>query len=87
MLEAVVPLVGRPNKRFSKPFYVVLASQQKTAGSFAALTYQYNGMWRGRRYRIKQVAPVIFEEPNEIVVVTVYTFFSDRTEHENYIRS
>lgn len=26
-------------------------------------------------YAIKQVAPVISEEPEEIIVVTVYTFF------------
>jgi hypothetical protein len=37
--------------------------------------FQYNGIWRGNHYRIKQVAPVIIESANEIVVVTVYTFF------------
>lgn len=31
--------------------------------------------WQGRRYRIKQVAPVIKERKNEIVVITVYTFY------------
>lgn len=31
--------------------------------------------WQGRRYAIKQVVPVIAEEPNELVVVTVYTFY------------
>jgi hypothetical protein len=29
----------------------------------------------GKLYRIKQVAPVIKEETNEIVVITVYTFY------------
>ena len=37
--------------------------------------FQYNGKWQGRFYRIKQVAPVVQEEPNEIVVITVYTFY------------
>ncbi len=37
--------------------------------------FQYNALWQGRFYRIKQVAPVIVEEQNEIVVVTVYTFY------------
>jgi hypothetical protein len=37
--------------------------------------FQFEALWQGRRYAIKQVAPVIVEEQNEIVVVTVYTFF------------
>ncbi|MBV5310540.1 DUF4258 domain-containing protein [Chromatium okenii] len=35
----------------------------------------FNGLWQGKHYAIKQVAPVIKEEHNEIVVITVYTFF------------
>lgn len=30
---------------------------------------------QGKSYRLKQVAPVIVEEANEIVVITVYTFY------------
>jgi hypothetical protein len=37
--------------------------------------FQYDAQWQGRHYAIKQVAPVIVEEQNEIIVVTVYTFF------------
>lgn len=36
---------------------------------------QYNQIWRGKRYAMKQVVPVIAERADEIVVVTVYTFF------------
>ena len=32
-------------------------------------------LWQGKPYAIKQVAPVIKEEPEEIVVITVYTFY------------
>jgi hypothetical protein len=39
------------------------------------LNFQYNQKWRGKHYAIKQVAPVIAERGNEIVVITVYTFF------------
>jgi hypothetical protein len=39
------------------------------------LNFQYNQAWRGRHYAIKQVAPVIAERADEIVVITVYTFF------------
>lgn len=36
---------------------------------------EYNATWQNRDYAIKQVAPVIVEEADEIVVVTVYTFY------------
>ena len=36
--------------------------------------FSHNGLWQGNHYAIKQVAPVIKEEPEEIVVITVYTF-------------
>lgn len=35
----------------------------------------FNALWQGNRYSVKQVAPVIVEEPEEIVVITVYTFY------------
>ena len=37
--------------------------------------FAFNSKWQGRPYPIKQVAPVIQAEPNEIVVITVYTFY------------
>jgi hypothetical protein len=37
--------------------------------------FQYNNLWQGKFYHVKQVAPVIKEEENEIVVITVYTFY------------
>ena len=37
--------------------------------------FEFNRTWQGRRYAIKQVAPVVAEEPDELVVVTVYTFY------------
>jgi hypothetical protein len=39
------------------------------------LNFQYNQNWRGKHYAIKQVAPVIAEKIDELVVITVYTFF------------
>lgn len=40
---------------------------------------RYNFMfgrdWQGRHYAVKQVAPIIKEKANEIVVITVYTFY------------
>lgn len=37
--------------------------------------YPFGALWQGSCYSIKQVAPVIREEPGEIVVITVYTFY------------
>ena len=31
--------------------------------------------WQGRHFAIKQVAPITKEKANEIVVITVYTFY------------
>ena len=39
------------------------------------LNFEYNSVWEGKFYSIKQVAPVIVEETNEIVVVTVYSYY------------
>ena len=37
--------------------------------------FQFNSTWQGRFYRIKQVAAVVKEEGEELVVITVYTFY------------
>jgi hypothetical protein len=39
------------------------------------LNLPYHAFWQGKFYAIKQVAPVVAEAENEIVVVTVYTFY------------
>jgi hypothetical protein len=33
------------------------------------------GEWNGRTYATKQVRPVFVDEPEEIVVITVYTYY------------
>lgn len=35
----------------------------------------FNQKWSGNVYTIKQVAPVIREEADKIIVITVYTFY------------
>ena len=37
--------------------------------------FQYQAEWQGKYYAIKQVAPVTVEKEDEVVVVTVYTFY------------
>ena len=39
------------------------------------LNFEYRARWQGEYYAVKQVAPVVVEAENEIVVVTVYTFY------------
>ena len=34
--------------------------------------FPFDALWNGLHYATKQVRPVFLEEPNEIVVVTVY---------------
>lgn len=40
--------------------------------------FPFNRDWNGKRYEIKRVRPIFVEEENEIVVVTVYTYFIKR---------
>jgi len=37
--------------------------------------FQFEAVWRGRRYSVKQVAVVIARESDRLIVVTVYTFY------------
>ena len=37
--------------------------------------FQFDSIWRGRQYMIKQVAPVVVKERDRLVVVTVYAFY------------
>jgi len=37
--------------------------------------FTYNQLWRGSHYSIKQVAAVVAEEAEYLVVVTVYAFY------------
>ncbi|MBA2682386.1 MAG: DUF4258 domain-containing protein [Ktedonobacteraceae bacterium] len=37
--------------------------------------FQYDQLWGGRTYSIKQVLAIVAEEPEAMIVVTVYTFY------------
>ena len=37
--------------------------------------FQFNGNWRDRQYKIKQVAPIVAYEGDKLIVVTVYVFY------------
>lgn len=39
------------------------------------LNLEYGGIWGGKYYRMKQVLPVVAEEAERYVVVTVYAFY------------
>lgn len=43
----------------------------KSGRMLCRLNFPFERTWQGRFYNIKQIAPVIKEEPNEIVVITV----------------
>ena len=37
--------------------------------------FPFDAEWNGRRYATKQVRPIFVDEENEIVVITVYTYY------------
>lgn len=37
--------------------------------------FEYKSIWNNKYYDIKQIRPIFVEEEDEIVVVTVYTYF------------
>lgn len=39
------------------------------------LTLQYRAVWNKKHYLRKQVRPIFVDEPDSIVVVTVYTYY------------
>ena len=49
--------------------------KEHVAAVFLLDNVEYGKIWGDKYYRIKQVAPVVAEEDDRIVVVTVYTFF------------
>jgi hypothetical protein len=46
------------------------SGRQECRGNFP-----FNAAWNGKHYAAKQVRPIFVEEPNEIVVVTVYVYY------------
>jgi len=37
--------------------------------------FSFNATWKGRYYDVKQVVPIVAEEPDTWVVITVYVFY------------
>ncbi|MCX8014669.1 MAG: DUF4258 domain-containing protein [candidate division WOR-3 bacterium] len=37
--------------------------------------FPFQSEWNGKYYEIKQVMPIVIEEPTQIVVITVYVFY------------
>jgi hypothetical protein len=37
--------------------------------------FDFGRDWRGKRYAIKQVAPLVADEPDRVVVVAVFVFY------------
>jgi hypothetical protein len=42
------------------------------------MSFPFNREWNGKVYATKLVRPIFVEEANEIVVVTVYTYYSEK---------
>jgi hypothetical protein len=37
--------------------------------------FPFRRQWKGRYYETKQVLPIVVEEPDSLVVITVYVFY------------
>ncbi len=37
--------------------------------------FPFQAVWKGKRYDVKQVMPIVIEETEALVVVTVYVFY------------
>ena len=37
--------------------------------------FSFNATWKGHYYEVKQVMPIVAEEPDTSVVITVYVFY------------
>ena len=37
--------------------------------------FAFNSQWRGKHFAVKQVSPVVAEEANRLVVVTVFIYY------------
>ena len=37
--------------------------------------FPYNSTWKGRDYEFRQVVPIVAEEPDTWIVITVYVFY------------
>ena len=38
--------------------------------------FPFNKIWNDKEYKTKQIKPIFVEEKNEIIVVTVYVYYS-----------
>ena len=37
--------------------------------------FRFGSKWKGKHYEVKQVMPIVVEQAEEIIVVTVYVFY------------
>ncbi len=47
----------------------------KKGRSMYRYNFDYNALWQGKHYLIKQVCPIVAEENDEFVVITVFTYY------------
>jgi hypothetical protein len=40
------------------------------------MVYPFHALWNGTRYETKEVRPIFVDEPEEIVVVTIYVYYA-----------
>lgn len=58
-----------------KPYALGNVNLRSAALFVYRLNLEYDREWDGRHYGIQQVAPIVAEEEDRLIVVTVYTFY------------
>ena len=66
--------VGREKRMLSRPFALASPKRPSEAWSYR-LNLEFHREWDGRYYGVQQVVPVVAEEGDRLVVVTVYVFY------------
>jgi hypothetical protein len=64
--------------RWKKRYGAVHGSQQSWGDWSARRAFLFHREWNGKPYATKQVRTIIIDEANEIIVVTVYTYYSQK---------
>ena len=59
--------------------FVQISDTHMMRGYSASRAFPFNAEHYGRVYKTKEVTPIFVEEADRIVIITVYTFFSQRS--------
>lgn len=75
MPRASWPIAGPCGKRWSNTIRTMPWGPAELGRLECRKDYPFDAVWNGVQYSTKQVHPIFVDEPEEIVVVTVYVYY------------